>query len=484
LPASADPSSTTNGTTPLPDRPLCVDLDGTLIASDTLVESAIRTAAQGPVHVFGLLQSLRQSRAALKSYAADHGTPDVTVLPYREDVLAALRHAKSEGRHLILVTAADHRIAGAVADHLDLFDEVIATRDGVNLKGDAKAAALVERFGEGGFDYVGDTHADLPVWAKAKDAWVVEDGIAANAVCTALRKDPARRFPVAKPELRAWVSGARLYQWVKNVLVFVPVVAAGAMWSLDTILLGIIAFVCFGLFASGTYMLNDLSDLDADRHHPRKRRRAFASGRIAPVKGLVVGPGLMLVALLIAVITEPLFAAVLVAYGALTICYTVYLKTRPLVDVYALAALYCVRIVGGAAATGIVPSIWLLSFSSFLFLALALLKRFNELSQVGAKSGRRGYAEGEHILLMAFGVASTFSSAIVFALYAESQAADLLYSRRELLWGIVPLLLFWQSRLWLSAWRGYVDDDPIIYAAKDWVSWIAISLCGLLFLAS
>ena len=237
-------------------------------------------------------------------------------------------------------------------------------------------------------------------------------------------------------------------------------VAAGEMWSLEAIALGIIAFVCFGLFASGTYMLNDLTDLDADRHHPRKQRRAFASGRIAPIKGLAVGPGLMLSALPIAVVAEPWLAAVLIAYGALTICYSMYLKTRPLVDVYALAALYCVRIIGGAAATGIVPSIWLLSFSSFLFLALALLKRFNELSQVGTDFGRRGYAEGEHILLMALGVASTFSSAIVFALYAESEAADLLHSRRELLWGIVPLLLFWQSRLWLSAWRGYVDDDP------------------------
>ncbi len=268
------------------------------------------------------------------------------------------------------------------------------------------------------------------------------------------------------------------------MLVFVPVVASGAMFLAEAMLLGIIAFVCFGLFASGTYMLNDLSDLDADRHHPRKRRRAFASGRIAPVRGLVAGPGLMLVALVIAFAVKPLFAAVLLGYGVLTICYTIFLKTRPLVDVFALAALYCVRIVGGAAATAIVPSIWLLSFSSFLFLALALLKRFNELSRVSAGSGRRGYAEGEHMLLMVFGVASTFSSVIVFALYAESQAAGLLYSQRELLWGIVPLLLFWQSRLWLSAWRGYVDDDPIVYAAKDWVSWIAIALSGALFLAS
>jgi 4-hydroxybenzoate polyprenyltransferase len=465
-------------------RPLCVDLDGTLIASDTLVESAIRTAARGPVHMVGLCRSLGKGRAQLKSYAADYGIPDVTVLPYREDVLAALRHAKGEGRRLVLVTAADHRIADAVAAHLDLFDDVLATRDGNNLKGDAKAAALVERFGEGGFDYVGDSRSDLPVWAKAKEAWVVEDGIAGSAVYASLKKEPARRFPVTKPGLRAWISGARLYQWVKNVLVFVPIVASGAMFSPEAIFLGIIAFVCFGLFASGTYMLNDLTDLDSDRHHPRKRRRAFASGRIAPVKGAVVGPGLMALALVLAAVTEPLLAAVLLIYGVLTISYTFYLKTRPLVDVYALAALYCVRIVGGAAATGIVPSIWLLSFSSFLFLALALLKRFNELSQVGAKSGRRGYQEGEHILLMALGVASTFSSVIVFALYAESQAAGLLYSQRELLWGIVPLLLFWQSRLWLSAWRGYVDDDPIIYAAKDWVSWIAIALSGLLFLAS
>lgn len=466
------------------ERPLCVDLDGTLIRSDLLVESTIKTAGRGVRAVFGLLRSLGEGRAALKHYAAGHGLPDAALLPYESAVVAALHEAKAAGRLVILVTAADRRAADAIAAHLGVFDEVIASGQGLNLKGAAKADALVERFGIGGFDYVGNGRIDLPIWKAAGECWVVEDEVNAAAVARDTGRPVSRKFAIAKPDWRAWASAARVYQWVKNVLVFVPAVAGGALWSPEIALLAMLAFVCFSLFASGTYMLNDLMDLEADRQHPRKRRRAFASGRIPPIQGLLVGPGLMVLALILALTAAPWLATVLILYGLTTMAYTLYLKTKPLVDVYTLAALYAVRIVGGAAATGIEPSIWLLSFSSFLFLGLALLKRFTEVKQMGAGSGRRGYEAGEHILLMAMGIAASFSAAIVFALYAESREAEILHERSGVLWGIVPLLLFWQCRLWLSAWRGYVDDDPIVYAARDWVSWIAIIAAGLLFLAS
>jgi 4-hydroxybenzoate polyprenyltransferase len=470
------------------DCPLCVDLDGTLVRSNLLVEALFGLMGQ---NFFAALRSpfwLISGKVHLKEEVSRRIDLDVTTLPYNEQLLGHLRDQRAQGRHLVLATASPAKYARAVADHLGLFDDVVATEGAKNLAGAAKAEALAERFGEHGFDYVGNARPDLAVWKRARRAVLVnpERGIEAAA---------RQIIPVetvldtARPTLRDYLRTLRPHQWAKNLLVFLPLLAAHRLGDPVLLTQAIVAFVAFCLCASSVYILNDLIDLPADRAHARKRTRPFAAGLIPPAHGVMLFPALLLAAFGLALLLPWLFVAILGLYYVSTLAYSVWLKRVVLVDVMLLAGLYTLRVLAGAAAIAVVPSFWLLAFSIFLFLSLALAKRHAELkallTQGKDKPLRRGYSASDLEALISLGSASGYMAVLVLALYINSSEVQVLYRYPQAIWLLCPLLLYWISRVWLGAHRGKLHEDPVVFALRDSVSrWLMVIAAAILALAS
>jgi 4-hydroxybenzoate polyprenyltransferase/phosphoserine phosphatase len=466
--------------------PLCVDLDGTLTPVDTLHESLLNLVRRSPALLLRLPALLLRGKAALKDAVAAQARIDVFSLPMRHDLVDWLAAQRAGGRRLVLVTASDRRMAEAVADHLKLFDEVIASDGRVNLDGERKRAALVARFGEKGYDYVGNETKDIEVWRSARQAIVVGgSALAAGAGAVA---ELGRVFAVPAPPLRLWIKAARLHQWVKNALIFLPALLAHSIFKSDIVLLSALAFVAFGLCASSVYIVNDLLDLDSDRRHPRKRNRPFASGALSARSGLVFALLLLAGAIAIAALVGWQFSAVLAGYYALTWAYSVRLKRAAIVDVMTLAALYTIRIIAGAAATGIPPSFWLLALSIFAFMSLGVVKRYTELydaAKAGTAGGHgRGYSATDLPLLLSLGTAAGFCSVVVMALYINSADSQLLYAHKRALWLVCPLMLYWICRVWLLTARGQMPDDPVVFAMRDRISLVSFALIGLIVMVA
>ena len=464
--------------------PLCVDLDGTLIRSDLLVESALGLARNNPLNILRCGVWLLRGKAAMKREIAARSEVDVSLLPYDERVVEWLRNSS---QHRVLCTASDRKYAEAVALHIGVFDEVIASDGERNLAGANKAQALIDRYGERGFDYAGNAAPDLKVWRYARRAIVVNasDGLARSA---ASLTEVEQVLPRNGGGLRAWIKALRLHQWMKNLLVFLPLLASHKLFQIDAALLSILAFISFGLCASGVYLLNDLLDLEADRNHPRKRLRPFAAGTLPLVSGLFAAPALTLAAFALALAVDAKFALVLLGYWVLTLAYSFKLKRIAMLDTVALAALYTVRIIAGTVAIHSLLSFWLLAFSMFLFLSLALVKRYTELQsllQRGlSRTDGRGYEVDDLSLIQSLGGASGYLAVLVLALYINSSASEALYRHQQALWLLCPLLLYWVSRVWLKAHRGLMDDDPVVFALTDYVSRIVLALCAVVIVVA
>lgn len=462
------------------DIPLCVDLDGTLIRSDLLIESALGLARRNPLNIFRFGAWLLRGKAAMKREIASRSEIDVSLLPYDDRVVDWLREQTSQRR--VLCTASDRKYAEAVAAHVRVFDEVIASDGERNLAGTSKAQALVDRYGERGFDYAGNAKPDLKVWRYARRAIVVNasHGLA-RAAAEVTSVDQV--LPRHGGGLRTWGKALRLHQWLKNLLVFLPLLASHKLFQLDALLLSALAFISFGLCASGVYLLNDLLDLESDRNHPRKRLRPFAAGTLPLISGLMAMPALTLGALALALAVDVKFALVLFGYWLLTLAYSFRLKRIAMLDTVVLAALYTVRIIAGTVAIHVGLSFWLLAFSMFLFLSLALVKRYTELQSL-AQQGRsrtdgRGYEVDDLGLIQSLGGASGYLAVLVLALYINSNASEALYRHQQVLWLLCPLLLYWVSRVWLKAHRGLMDDDPVVFALTDQVSRVVLALCAV-----
>lgn len=466
--------------------PLCVDLDGTLLLSDALIEGILDIVSSRGA-LAKLPQLLVANRALLKQRVADLSDIQPALLPYNKELLDYIAHQKRTGRPVVLVTAANERVARAIADHLGIFDDIIASDATRNLKGEQKAQELVRRYGEKGFDYVGNDRADLPAWREANgivmvnaSASLAKDARAAGHVVTEFRNQES----LAKAAWRAM----RPHQWVKNLLVFVPLLAAQSVTDVSGFIGALIMFASFCATASGIYLINDLLDLTADRRHPHKKNRPFASGALSLSFGAVLAVTLLAIGITLAISAEA--ASLLLIYAGISLAYSVSLKGYPLLDVFILASLYTLRIIAGGVASGHLVTLWLLAFSGFTFLSLALVKRTGELmllqsSPTAGPGLRRGYYPTDIASLQTFGIASAFASSVVLALFVNRVAELEQYGSPEVLWGLVPLILFWQLRLWLSTQRGHMHDDPIVYAARDWVSWlVAVSACVLLVFAS
>lgn len=450
------------------DKPLCVDLDGTLVRTDLLAESFFALIRLNFLHFFSVLGWLAKGRAYCKRQIANRVDLDVTTLPYNEALLDHLRTEQANGRSLALATASDEKYAHAVAEHLGIFERVFASDGQTNLKGDNKVIALTQAFGERGFDYAGDSRADLRVWRKARRAMPVS---VSRSVLAKLEGNVEidRVFNNPHVGLRSYLKAIRLSQWLKNLLVFLPLLLAHV--ADDPMLVGksVIAFLAFGMCASSVYLLNDLLDLSHDRKHPTKRNRPLAAGTLSLKTAIMLIPLLLACAFGLAAFLPVEFLAVLGVYYIMTLGYSLRLKRIAMLDVLVLAFLYTLRIVAGAAAVTVVPSFWLLAFSTFLFLSLALVKRYTEFAVATPAEGLRGrgYVAVDKETVAQFGISSGFISALVLALYINGETVVEMYSRPGLLWALCPLLLYIIGRVWLLARRGMIDDDPVVFAAKD-----------------
>lgn len=467
--------------------PLAVDLDGTLARTDTLWETLFVLAREQSLGLISALFSLRHGRAVFKARLVALAPPEVATLPLNAELIAWLRDEKAAGRTLVLATATDRHFAQAVADRVGLFDQVLASDGHHNLKGPAKASALVERFGQGGFDYVGDARADLPVWAAARQAIVCGGpGLAKAAGLVA----PVERVFPPPPRLPALWRALRLHQWAKNVLVFLPLLAAHQVSNGPGLFAAGLAFLAFGLTASAVYVLNDLLDLSADRRHPRKCRRPFAAGDLPLAWGLLLTPLLLLGATVIGTLwLPPAFGAILAGYFLLTSAYSLDFKRRPILDVMTLAMLYTLRVIAGGAAVALWPSFWLLAFSLFLFLSLALVKRYAELDGLRERGELTSAGRGWHVddlhLVGGLGASSGIAAVLVLALYIDSEPARRLYQLPEALWLLTPLLLYWVSHLWFKTHRGEMHDDPVVFALRDKMSLVIGAVAvGIVLLAT
>lgn len=462
--------------------PLVIDLDGTLINSDMLHESTVGMLRQQPLAILKIPLWLTAGKAVLKRQLSQRCSFDAATLPYNEKLISWLRQQHAKGRRLILCTASDQAVADAIAMHLGLFDEVIASDGKTNLAGQKKAEALTTRFGEKGFDYAGNSVEDLAVWEKARRAIVVNASPALQSEAKAFVEIEEVFEPPLKG-LGIWRKALRVHQWMKNLLLFVPLFAAHRMSEAGALLELGLAFAAFSLCASAVYVANDLLDLESDRKHPRKSTRPFAAGRLPIWQGVLVAPLLLLASLGLASLVTGHFLMWLLGYFFLTCLYSFKLKQVVLVDCLMLAVLYTLRIVAGAAAMEMILSFWLLAFSGFIFLSLAFVKRFAEL-QVQLLHGKhkahgRGYFTDDAPLIQMLGVVAGYSAALVLALYLNSSDVLRLYAAPAWIWGCVPVMLFWVSWVWLQAHRGQMHDDPLVFAFKDKASLLAGAVFAL-----
>ncbi|MCM3875961.1 MAG: UbiA family prenyltransferase [Thermoanaerobaculia bacterium] len=468
--------------------PLCVDLDGTLIRSDLLYEGLARLTQDGFGSLFLAPFWLSKGKAGFKREVANRIALEPSMLPYDLRLLEFLRKEKDRGRRLVLATASDRIWAESVAKHLEIFDEVMGSDGTTNLGGEAKARALVERFGDRGFDYAGNGATDRPVWKKARRAIAVN---ASPATETDLRQDGnlAERFPPSPLGLKTIVKAIRARQWVKNLLVFIPIITAHKLLDAGILAAGGLAFVAISLCASSIYLLNDLVDLESDRRHPEKRSRPLASGNLAIPTAILLSLFLMAAGLAIS-LSLPADAVKLIGvYLVTTTAYSLFLKRRVLVDVFTLSLLYTLRVLLGGAATGLLLSPWFLAFSVFTFLSLAFCKRASELARLKKsemmEAPGRAYFTWDHLTVQSCGITSGYLAAIVLALYLQSDTVRRLYASPAWLWLIVPVFLYWISRIWVLVNRGVMDEDPVLFATKDRVTWLtAVVSAAILVLAT
>jgi 4-hydroxybenzoate polyprenyltransferase len=472
-------------TYPISDAaPLCVDLDGTLTRTDLLWESLFAFVGHHPEKIVLVFAWLLKGKAHLKRKLAESVELDAAYLPYNGPFVDWLREQRAAGRRLILATASDEILAHRVADHLLIFDEVLASDGEFNLKGRNKAKLLHERFGAE-FDYAGNSASDWEIWRECRQI-VAVDTPAWLTRRLAKTGRLAEQFHTTQSKARVSLRALRLHQWIKNILIFLPIIAAHKALDLQRLLPTVITFFAFGLTASASYLGNDLVDLAADRIHPRKRFRPIAAGDLSIPSAVAASQALFVAGLALAALTNTLIVPLLIfVYAITSFTYSMSLKKIALLDVYVLSGLYSLRIVVGGVAGNIPLTGWFLSFSIFLFLSLGFAKRAAELHRVIVAHAPpqvpgRGYLATDFLPVMCFGIASAFAAALVLALYMQSAVVQSLYRHPELLWTIFPICLYWLTRVWLLAERGELQEDPISFAVKDRTTWLLVAVCGII----
>ncbi|HVP47276.1 MAG TPA: UbiA family prenyltransferase [Bryobacteraceae bacterium] len=479
------PAASTAASGASDQTPLFVDLDGTLLLTDTLAEMAVHFVRthlwKAPLLLFWLMRG----RAYLKSRLAECWTPDPANLPVNEDLLGYLANERRSGRNLILATASPERVARSIADYLGIFSSVLATSETVNLKGSRKAAAIRSLAGEK-FLYAGNSSTDFAIWHESAGAVLAG---APRHFAGRLKKDSIAvlaEFP--RPRRKLWRI-LRAHQWVKNVLIFLPIATSHRFFEAAVLSTALTAFAAFSLAASAIYIVNDILDVESDRKHPHKRFRPFASGSVPLAWGAAAAVCLVLLSAGLSLALPVNARWLLATYLAGTMAYSLKLKRMLFADVLALATFYTMRVLFGGAATGIEISSWTLAFFMFVFLSLAMTKRLSELRVKSATQDTdmlpgRGYQVVDIPQVTGLAAASSYASVVVFALYINSAEAIALYHHPQRLWLICPFLIYWLSRFLLISNRGTLHHDPIVFATRDRVSYLVAFCVAVIVLIS
>lgn len=477
------------------DVTLVVDLDGTLIRSDMLLEQLVALSREGMPGLQKLMQARPGNRAALKKALSALCAFDPALLPFNPKVIEEIEAWRADGGRVALVTASDQQVADCIAAHLGLFDEVFGSDGETNLKGEEKARFLVSRYGVGGFDYIGDSRADLACWREARRALVVNRRAGFQRKVQAVKAFGPDELVIVgaanrgsfRSEIGPYIKALRPHQWLKNLLLFLPL-AAGHRFAAEGWLLALIGFFSFNAVASGIYIINDLVDLPSDRAHQRKRLRPFASGAVPVSQGVVLSAALLMLGVVLGLLLPVEFLMVLIGYILLTSAYTFHLKRLMMIDVSVLATLYAVRVVAGGAATGVPLSFWLLAFCIFLFLSLASTKRQAELVDSPLPEDQqlpgRAYTKRDLPVFSMMSLSAGYMAVLVLMLYLNSDNVNELYSAPQYLWLICPVFLYWVSRVALLTQRGQMHDDPVVFALKDVTSYVCAGVILLILFIS
>ena len=466
---------------------LVVDLGVTLLKNDILFERVCAAVYRDWRNLLLAIVAMAGGRAYVKRQLAGASLIDPATLPYNDKVIKFIKDWREMGGRTALVDTSNHGLAGSIAAHLGIFDETHVPEETLNLKGEEKGVLLEARFGNKGFAYMGNARADLPIWKRSSTAITVNASASLRReVGTACEK--VEHLSTHGNFLESYLKALRPHQWLKNFLAFLPMLAAH-QFDRKTLLLSLGAFISFCLIASSVYVLNDLLDLPADRIHPRKKNRPFASGSIPISQGMWMLVGLFILGGLTANFIGPDFLLTMTAYALVTTAYSLHLKRRMVIDIFVLAGLYTSRIVAGGVATDIRLSVWLLAFAIFFFLSLASVKRQAELIDSAERGSLqpsgRGYIVGDLPIISMIAIAAGYMSVLVLALYINSATVTELYKRPQALWGVCAMLLYWITRTIMVAHRGNMNDDPLIYAAKDPVSLTCLLISfGLVFLGT
>jgi len=462
-----------------PSLPLCVDLDGTLLATDCLWESFAHRLNKNPLVVLLAPIWLLRGKAYLKNQLAKGVELDVETLPENPRFLDWLAGEVKTGRDVYLVSASNQALVSAVAEKFGFFKEAIGSHKGLNLRGKNKAQYLVDRFGDKGFDYAGNDFSDLIIWGSSRTAILVDPTARLLSKVSKENQVVIREDRVSIP--KAFIQAIRPHQWMKNLLIFVPLMTAHVWDQPSAWISATLAFISFSLCASAVYLINDLTDLRSDRLNATKRNRPFASGALPLYYGLIGSPFLLAFSLLVMVFgnyTSGLL--VLGIYFLATCLYSLWLKQVAGLDIVFLAGLYTLRLIQGGVVVEVKISEWLLAFSLFFFLNLALAKRFSELFNIKEENRHsvvgRGYRALDLNLIATLGSSSAYLSILVLALYVSSDRVRSLYEHPQWIWLTCPIMLTWVTRLWLVTHRGEMDEDPISFAIKDAFSYGTIAM--------
>lgn len=452
--------------------PLCVDLDGTLINTDCLHESTLLALKRKPFILFLIpFWLLTGGIAKVKSEVFKYGAPNPKYLPYNQQVIDYIKIEKEKGRKIILATASLQEIADSIAEYTGLFDEVLGTSLENNLRRGKKLKKLTESYGKKGFDYIGNSFSDLEVWAGSRYALLINTKKRIQRQAEK-QGNVSKIFEFEKAKFKHMIKEIRVYQWVKNLLVFFPLILAHEFTNFEAITTLIFAFFSFSFTASSVYVVNDLLDLESDRVHSTKKNRPFASGQLPVHFGALLAPLLLFLGFILSAIFVSLeFTTILIFYFILTTLYSFILKRLYVVDIIVLASLYSLRIFAGGVAASVFISPWLISFSIFFFLSLSVVKRYTEILSIinknKSKAKGRGYTASDKQLLLVSGVGSGLISVMIFTLYLNSPEVKMLYNIPELLYLITPLLIYAMLRIWFKTDRDEMTDDPIIFFSKD-----------------
>jgi 4-hydroxybenzoate polyprenyltransferase len=467
---------------------LAIDLDNSLVATDTLWESTFLFLKYSFPRFFYLFLWLFRGKSYFKDRLALEVIPEPSLLPYRQDVLEYIDKVRASGIPIILATAANHRIANGVANYLGIFSSVLASDMDINLSGKNKLEAIRAKAGTQPFGYIGDSAIDIPIWDAANTAVLVDP----SAGLSKRMKHHSEVMIISKvrwkTKMKAWLRCLRVHQWSKNFLLFIPALMAHRIFELSILKDLILAFISYSLTASSIYIINDILDLEADRQHTTKKNRPLSSGILSIKQALLIVPILLAASFLISFFTLSfLFSIILMLYIIFTAVYSLILKKKVIADVIMLSGLYTFRLIAGGIAVNILVSPWLLVFSMFIFLSLALMKRYTDLLVAEKEANQikgRGYSTRDLEIVLASGIASGQLSLLVFALYVASDSVSFLYKQPDFLWLIIPCLFYWITRMWLRTHRGKMTDDPIVFTFRDFVSYIIAGIIIIIMLAA